>query len=61
VRHQPKSRAKSATSSTSDPWVSSSDCRDEEEVNHPIGQDKTNAVARGRQRKAQVIKVSFPL
>jgi hypothetical protein len=43
VRHQPKWRAKSTGSSTTDPWVSSSDRTGEEEVAHPIGHDRAKA------------------
>jgi hypothetical protein len=45
MRHQPKWRVKSTSSSTIDPWVSSSDRTGEEEVTHPIGQDRTKSVA----------------
>jgi ribosomal protein L32E len=37
VRHQPKWRAKSARSSTTDSWLPSSDPAIEEEVTRPIG------------------------
>jgi hypothetical protein len=40
VRHQPKWRVKSTTSSTTGPWVFSSDCMGEEEVTRPIGRDR---------------------
>jgi hypothetical protein len=44
VRHQPKWRAKSTCSSTTDSWISSSDPAIEEEVTHPIDQDRVKAV-----------------
>jgi hypothetical protein len=44
--HQAKWRARSADSSTTDPFLSSSDPAIEEEVTHPIGQDRTKAVTR---------------
>jgi hypothetical protein len=37
MRHQTKWRAKSASSSTTDPWISSSDPTTEDEVIRPIG------------------------
>jgi hypothetical protein len=43
MRHQPKWRAKLASSSTTDPWVSSSDRMGEEEVTRPIDQDRAKA------------------
>jgi hypothetical protein len=46
MRHQPNWRAKSASSSTTDSWVSLSDCTSEEEVTRPIGQDRAKAVTR---------------
>jgi hypothetical protein len=46
VRHQPKWRAKSAATSTTDPFVSSSEAAIEEEVTHPIGRDRAKAAAR---------------
>jgi hypothetical protein len=46
VRHQPNWRQKSASSSTTNPWVSSSDHTGEEEVTHPMGQDRAKAAAR---------------
>jgi hypothetical protein len=45
MRHQLKQRAKLASSSTTDPWVSSSDRTGEEEVTHPMGQDRAKVVA----------------
>jgi hypothetical protein len=45
VRHQPKWRAKSSSSSTTDSWVSSSDRTCEEEVTCPIDQDRVKAAA----------------
>jgi ribosomal protein L32E len=44
VRHQSKWRAKSAISSITNSWVSSSDRMGEEEVTHPIGRDRAKAV-----------------
>jgi hypothetical protein len=52
VRHQPKWRARSAGSSTIDLFLSSSDPATEEEVTHPISQDRA---------KTQVVKASLPL
>jgi hypothetical protein len=46
VRHQPKWRARSATPSTTDLFVSSSEAVTEEEVTHPIGQDRAKAAPR---------------
>jgi hypothetical protein len=43
VRHQPKWRARSTGSSTIDPFLSTSDPATEEEVTHPIGQDRAKA------------------
>jgi hypothetical protein len=46
VSQQPKWRARSAGSSTTDPFLSSSDPATKEEVTHPIGRDRANAVVR---------------
>jgi hypothetical protein len=46
VRHQLKWRARSATSSTMDPFLSSSDAATEEGVTHPNGRDRATAAAR---------------
>jgi hypothetical protein len=46
VRNQLKWRAKSVSSSTTDPWVSSSDHMDEEDVTHPIGWDRAKVATR---------------
>jgi hypothetical protein len=43
VRHQPKWRARSTDSSTIDSFLSTSDPATEEEVTHPIGQDRAKA------------------
>jgi hypothetical protein len=51
VSHQPKWRAKSASSSTTDLWISSSDPVTEEEVTHPIGRDRAKAATRKGQGK----------
>jgi hypothetical protein len=46
MRHQSKWRAKSVGSSTTDPWIFSSDPMTEEEVTCPMGQDRGKAVTR---------------
>jgi hypothetical protein len=46
VRHQSKWRAKSVGSSTTDPWIFSSDPMIEEEVTCPMGQDRGKAATR---------------
>jgi hypothetical protein len=46
VRHQHKWRAKSASSSTTDPWVCLSDRMSEEEVTRPIDRDRAKVAAR---------------
>jgi hypothetical protein len=46
VRHQLKWRARSAASSTTDPFLSSSEAATEEDVTCPIGQDRAKAAAR---------------
>jgi hypothetical protein len=51
VRHQPKWRPTSAGSSTTDPFLSSSDPAIEEEVTHPIGHDRAKAAARKGKEK----------
>jgi hypothetical protein len=51
VRHQPKWRARSAASSTTDPFVSLSKAATEEEVIHPIGRDRAKSAARKRKGK----------
>jgi hypothetical protein len=43
VWHQPKWRARSAGSSTTDPFLSSTDPVTEDEVTHPIGHDRVKA------------------
>jgi hypothetical protein len=48
VRHQPKWKARSAAPSTTDPFISSSEAATEEEVTHPIDQDRAKAVAQKR-------------
>jgi hypothetical protein len=45
VRHQPKWRARSAGSSTTDPFLSSSEAATKEEVTHPKGRDRAKATA----------------
>jgi hypothetical protein len=51
VRHQPNWRAKSAGSSTTDPWFSSSDPATEEEVTHLIGRDRVKVTVRKGKEK----------
>jgi hypothetical protein len=52
VRHQLKWGAKSTGSSTTDPWISLSDPKTEEEVTRPNGRYRSKAVARkGKRRK----------
>jgi hypothetical protein len=46
VRHQPKWRARSATSSIMDPIFSSSVAATEEEVTCPIGRDRAKVAVR---------------
>jgi hypothetical protein len=53
MKHQPKWRAKTVGSSTTDLWVSSSDRTTDEEVSHPMGQDRTKAVVRKGKRKGK--------
>jgi hypothetical protein len=61
VRQQPKWRARPAASSTTDLFLSSSDPATEEEVTCPIGRDRARwAHERGKGRKVEVVKVSFP-
>jgi N-acetylglucosamine kinase-like BadF-type ATPase len=50
VRHQSKWRAKSAASSTTDPWISSCD-RTGEEMTRPIGQDRAKMTAQKGKEK----------
>jgi hypothetical protein len=45
VRHQTKWRVKSANFLITDSWISLSDHTCEEEVTHPINQDRAKAVA----------------
>jgi hypothetical protein len=45
MRHQLKWRAKSVGSFTTNPWIFSSDHAIEEEVAHPIDQDRAKAAA----------------
>jgi hypothetical protein len=45
VRHQLKWRARLATSSTTDPFISSSEAAATEEVTHPIGRDRAKSAA----------------
>jgi hypothetical protein len=46
VRHQPKWRARLVDSSTTDPFLSSSDATNEDEVTRSIGRDRAKAAAR---------------
>jgi hypothetical protein len=46
VRYQLKWRAKSASFSITDPWVSSSDCMSDEEVTRPMCRDRAKAATR---------------
>jgi hypothetical protein len=62
VRHQPKWRAKSVDSSTTDPWISLSDLTTEEEVIHPIDRDRAKAASQKEKGKGktQIVKESLP-
>jgi hypothetical protein len=51
MRHKPKWRARSAGSSTTDPFLSSSDPATEEEVTHSIGWDRDKTDARKKKGK----------
>jgi hypothetical protein len=44
VRHKPKWRARLATPSTTDPFISSSEAATQEVVTCPIGRDRVKAV-----------------
>jgi hypothetical protein len=46
MRHQSKWRERSATLSTTDPFVSSSEAATEEEMTHPIGRNRAKSAAR---------------
>jgi hypothetical protein len=64
VRHQPKWRVRSTDSSTTDPFISSSDHATEEEVTHPICQDRANAAAgkgKGKEDSSSQSKCSSAL
>jgi hypothetical protein len=50
MRHQPKWRARSAGSSTMDPFLSSSEAATEDDVTYLIGLDRAKTVARKRKR-----------
>jgi hypothetical protein len=53
--------SKSAIPSSTDPWVSLSDCMGKEEVTYRIGQDRANAAAhKGKAKEGYVFKVSLP-
>jgi hypothetical protein len=60
VRHQPKWRARSASSSTIDPFLSSSDPTTKEKVTHPIGQNRAKPAAWKGNGKEGSSKVSLP-
>jgi hypothetical protein len=61
VRYQPKWRARSAASSTMDPFLSLSEAATEDEVTCPICQDRAKAATqKGKGKEAQVVKVSLP-
>jgi hypothetical protein len=52
-KHQPKWRARSAATSTTDPFLYPSDATTEEEVTRPISRDRAKtAVQRGKGRRA---------
>jgi hypothetical protein len=51
VRHQPKWMARSDDTSTMDAFVSSSEAVTEEEMTHPIDQDRVKMAARKRKEK----------
>jgi hypothetical protein len=57
VSHQPKWRAKSADSSTTDPFISSSDPATED-VTCPIGRDRAKVTVRNRKGKVGSISQS---
>jgi hypothetical protein len=70
MRYQLKWRARSATPSTMDPFLSSSDAATEEGVTHPIGRDRVTAAARkgkgkenssSQSKYSSVIGASYPL
>jgi hypothetical protein len=51
MRHQPKWRERSASLSTTDPFVSSSEVATEEEMTHPIGRNRAKSAARKEKGK----------
>jgi hypothetical protein len=52
VRHQPKWRARLGDSSTTDPFLSSSEAPTEEKVTHPIGRNRVKAaVQKGKEKE----------
>jgi hypothetical protein len=51
MRHQPKWRERSASLSTTDPFVSSSEAATEEEMTHPIGRNRAKSAARKEKGK----------
>jgi hypothetical protein len=51
LKHQPKWRAKSTSSLSTNPWISSSDHAGDEEVTHPMGQVRAKAATwKGKQK-----------
>jgi hypothetical protein len=53
VRHQSKWRVKFAGSSTTDPWISSSDPTIEEDVTHPMSRNRAKAVTQKGKKKGK--------
>jgi hypothetical protein len=51
MKHQPKGRAKFVGSSSTDPWVSSSDRTTEEKVSHSMDRDRAKAATLKGERK----------
>jgi hypothetical protein len=60
MRHQPKWRAKSADSSITNSWISSSDRGIEDEVTRPLGRDRAKATTRKGNEKEGLSKQSEP-
>jgi hypothetical protein len=53
VKNQPKGGVKFVGSSSTDPWVSSSDRTTEEKVSHPMDQDRAKAATLMGERKGK--------
>jgi hypothetical protein len=60
MRHQPKWRAKSAGSSITNSWISSSDRGIEDEVTRPLDRDRAKTTTRKRKEKEGSSKQSEP-